>query len=407
MSDKEQFEDIIASKFAEAEFPFYEGNWDAAEEMIDTHRKKEKRRRFAFIFSAGIAIGAMLMLPFINMLNDNSINQVAQVVEPLSEPTTNEDVDYNEASVSTASGIVEKVNVISESIVVSNVPEKVIKRIKKITDIFVPNVSTSNEPDGLPIINGEADDDAVSITNGSTTGNSASALIAFSTRRFNFDLIAVESPDSLFHLLDKTTFENAKIPMPWEFSASVGGNFVQGFSFNPIQGIEIAKPITSHLAIGVGAYYTYLSVQSGGVKKITTETTYTFGYDSEITEIKTNKLHYVVIPFYLRFTLDDNSSLIAGANTFALFTSSNLVTTYQESDGNKEGESSEKTSGYSSGINSYDIGLLFGYKRNLFGKLGASFYFNYGLMDIKKNDYYKENTFERNISGQVMLTYKL
>ena len=95
MSDKEQFEDIIASKFAEAEFPFYEGNWDAAEEMIDTHRKKEKRRRFAFIFSAGIAIGAMLMLPFINMLNDNSINQVAQVVEPLSEPTTNEDVDYN------------------------------------------------------------------------------------------------------------------------------------------------------------------------------------------------------------------------------------------------------------------------------------------------------------------------
>jgi len=64
MSEQEKFDDLLRSKLEERDFPFDETNWDKAEAIIE---RSENRRRFgfiAFVFSAGIIIGAGLMYFF-------------------------------------------------------------------------------------------------------------------------------------------------------------------------------------------------------------------------------------------------------------------------------------------------------------------------------------------------------
>src|SRR5580704_14811655 len=66
MNEQEKFDDLLRSKSEERDFPFDETNWDKAEELIE---RSEKKRRFGLIgaiFMAGIGVGIVLMLPFIN-----------------------------------------------------------------------------------------------------------------------------------------------------------------------------------------------------------------------------------------------------------------------------------------------------------------------------------------------------
>jgi hypothetical protein len=78
MNEQEKFDDLLRSKSEERDFPFDETNWDKAEELIE---RSEKKRRFGLIgaiFMAGIVVGIVLMLPFINNnKTPNTINNVS------------------------------------------------------------------------------------------------------------------------------------------------------------------------------------------------------------------------------------------------------------------------------------------------------------------------------------------
>ncbi len=418
MNEKEAFEDIIASKFSEAEFPFDEGNWDHAEDMISSYRTKQKRRRTGFVFFSGIALGVLVMLPFVNRINNNTDNVIAEAVKPGAE-NANSDI----------------LNTIgSQNSEQNDVPAEN-------TESATPALSPLNTIHEQESVNGPAETSDVQPLahnfgkavkqrmhkgkhNGTNTSTAAHSAIAPNNQldsivpdKNNMSMLTrLESmanltKDSIETVVLLDAPEKPMAPpvsmLPWNFSAVAGGNCVNGFSCNPIQGIEISKAIRPYLELGTGAYYTYLSINSGAVKTITTHTEYGFGYKADVTEIKTNRLHYVVIPVYAKVNVDDKNSFIIGANAFALLTASNSVTSYRESYGQKQETVSKKTTGYSNGINSYDIGLLVGYKRHLFWNIGASIYFNYGFMDIKKNEYYNSSKFERNMSTQFMLTYKL
>ncbi len=438
MNEKEEFEDIIASKFSEAEFPFDEANWDNAEEMISSFRKKEKRRRFGFVFFSGIVLGIIVMLPFVIKLNEKPSNPIVEVINPSNENSNTQPLNTGTQPENKTKEINEgEPNAVTKEIA------EVIKK-EKSNDLLIDRSSTNIEQKIAeePALTGHLSGNKIR-KNRTYAGQlvSHNSGIRMKQRKLKFQpvltthlpaSITAAEPNkqelSLLEKLDNTIIpekdsiqtvallsdpENivnknkSSLMHPWTFSAAMGGNYVNSFSFNPIQGIEISKSISSHFEIGTGVYYTYLTINSGAVKTIITHSNFDFGYQKDVTEIKTNKLHYAVIPVFAKFNLNDKNSFIMGANMFALFTSSNSVTTYKEVYGEKQASVTKKTSGYSNGINTYDVGLLFGYKRQLFGNLGAAIYFNYGLMDIKKNDYYNENKFERNISGQFMLTYKL
>ena len=194
----------------------------------------------------------------------------------------------------------------------------------------------------------------------------------------------------------------------WHFSLGAGVNYATDFSINPIAGFEVSKAFSPLFELGTGLYYTYLSTLSGNVKTFTLNTSYDFGYSSELSEIKTDKVHYMVLPVYTRFNINARNSIIFGANFFYMFTTSNKVTNCTESYSVRRNSSTTDEYGYSSGFNNLDAGIMLGYKLKLFAHLGVQLSFNYGLMDIKKDSYYyNENKFDRNISGQLMLTYNL
>ncbi len=194
----------------------------------------------------------------------------------------------------------------------------------------------------------------------------------------------------------------------WHFSLGAGVNYATDFSINPIAGFEVSKAFSPLFELGTGLYYTYLSTLSGNVKTFTLNTSYDFGYSSELSEIKTDKLHYMVLPIYTRFNINAKNSIIFGANIFYMFTTSNKVTNCTESYSVRRNSSTSDQYGYSSGFNNLDAGIMLGYKLKLFAHLGVQLSFNYGLTDIKKDTYYtNESKFDRNISGQLMLTYNL
>ena len=404
MNEKEPFENIIASKFAEAEFPFDEGNWDRAEDMISAYRTKQKRRRIGFVFFSGIAIGVALMLPFVRNVDNKTTNVIAEAAKTTIENTSTESVNTG-APVTNSTSEVQTNN---EQTPVSTVAEP--ERIKtpalhafgntpKQRKAKQKHITAVQTPvSGVPEVVNTQLNGLVPDKEEFRVLSKIDNKITLTADSIPFVALADELPKPA---------DTKPIPLPWNFSVAGGVNCVNSFSSNPIQGIEISKAITPYFEIGTGAYYTYLSIHNGGVKTITTHTEYGFGYKADVTEIKTNKLHYVVIPVYARVNINDRNSCIIGVNTFALFNTSNSVTSYKESYGEKQATGSKKTNGYSNGINTYDIGVLVGYKRHLFWNIGAAIYFNYGLRDIKKNAYYNENKFERNISGQFMLTYKL
>jgi hypothetical protein len=124
-------------------------------------------------------------------------------------------------------------------------------------------------------------------------------------------------------------------------------------------------------------------------------------------EITTNKIHYLVIPAYVQFNINDKTTVFTGVNNYFLFTSSNEFTKYTESYGIKTEQSQEVTYGYASGFSNYDVGMVAGVKRYLFFNMSVAAEFNFGLTDIKKNDYYETQQFDRNVSGQISLLYQL
>lgn len=453
MNEREPFEDIIASKFEEADFPFNEGDWDAAEGIISSHRTKEKRRRFAWIFLSGISLGVLIMLPFVIGLRDDAATVISeksitasqaiaekQAVSPVHPATPSRDVDNAQALTLGD----------SEDLVVENPIVEGVERFR--SELIAEKRAIAHTATPIPENSGIASEQKLAEGNRITTsennspigrGVRAEVLNSFLENRsegvegfgsnderispiplsyinqkslsvktlLHNDAFAVLKPDSSIVMLDlpsRLDMDNAaKLMKPWNITAAIGGNYVNGYSFNPIQGIEISKEVVSNIELGAGIYYTYLSVQAGGLKEITTSINYGFGYESEISEIKTSKVHYAVVPIYANYNVNNKNTLIVGANVFTMITTSNSFATYKDRDGEREQTSTEKTSGYTNGINAYDVGVLLGYKRHLIGDLGAAIYFNYGLKDIEKDDYYNENSFDRNVSGQIMLTYKL
>ncbi len=77
MSEEKRFDELLSSKLSEREFPFDELNWDEAERLIIQQQKWSTIRRFSLVFSAGLALGVLIMLPFLFKSSASLPNQVA------------------------------------------------------------------------------------------------------------------------------------------------------------------------------------------------------------------------------------------------------------------------------------------------------------------------------------------
>jgi hypothetical protein len=449
MDNDKEFDDLIKSKLSEQEFPFDEENWDAAEEMIYDYRKRERIKRVAIIFASGLLLGVLMMLPFVLVKQDevqsyplvianntiNSKNSIDEnsVSKPESENNKKKQQDLNKE--------VTQIKVLTETLK-AEAPVTTHQEHKEIYTPFAANVkrtkktivnkqSTAKEKQTV-LLNEQNNvtstiEEVTSQVALNTTDSIATPeivdiqVLAKDTLAILDSILVIK--DSLLAKTDsvitsdssvvadtdnKSDTAKKEIPHHSAFvEAYMGASYVRKFGLNTMQGITVYLPAGKNVAVGTGLGYTFLTLPQGAVKSIVTDITYGLGYTSDVTEIKTNKIHYFVVPAYLQYNIDEKSAMLIGAVNYFLSTVTNTYSTYKESYGEKNNVQSEKTYGYSSGINKYDIALVLGCKRNLFYNIGLAAYFNYGLTDIKRNGYYSDDTFERNISGQLLITYKL
>ncbi|HXB39429.1 MAG TPA: outer membrane beta-barrel protein [Bacteroidia bacterium] len=530
MSEQEQMDDLIRSKFSEErDFTFDEENWAKAEEMIIAQRKKEKRKRWGIIFFSGISIGVLVMIPFIIQKDGNTIlivkEEKKQIVENTntvstisnsneknsSKQTTTENESQNTTTTgeekSNSSNVAEEKREEKRAAVVAETKVAEQKVIRKPVFSSTSNnkekiqvkVADENEKSGTvkepvitkekkkkaesPIASGaswyfynktakeqgmkdfnkreginrknednwrrssKAQSNSTAIApnakenqkNSDTTKNTSaktneikenSSVTATTTANVNTnennvvqqnttEPVSKDSSKTEPVIMKKDTtpivvtppVQKDSISKPkstWTVSLDLGVNtFLSGGSgVSPFGGINITKSFTPKWEIGTGIYYTYLPTYSSS-STFTTSTVYDFGYNFKLTEIVTDKLHYMTAPLFLKYNLNEKNSIVLGANFYYLFNSSNIITTYDLSYSGIQNKVSKKTSGYYNGFSDYDVGIMAGYRKNLFEKFGLAIYINYGLINIQKAGTVNSINMHNNISGQLMLTYKL
>ena len=365
--EEADFDDILRNKYENEQFTFDERNWEKAEAQIIALRKKERNRKVAFIFFTGLIIGLLISLPFVNNWSENNEPIVASKSKEISpkvketsstvransmnkriDTSTNNNQgilsdEENEAlkeknSIQGLPLIAQHKNEKSSSTSDSNPQPELNTKPKK----AFPNAPIKREESEInktetpkekfkPLLKVDSlnaeittlkDTVINSVTNDSLaiTVLNDSIISADSTSTADSTKTVVAEVDTT---KKKPTGNEKLTKPPYYVLGSVGGNYVKGFSFNPFQGGEIAFPLSQQWAIGTGFYYTLLTINTGAVKTIVTEESYDFGRTAQITEIKTNRIHYATIPLFGAYQVNEKNTIIAGINQFALITVSN------------------------------------------------------------------------------------
>jgi hypothetical protein len=186
-----------------------------------------------------------------------------------------------------------------------------------------------------------------------------------------------------------------------------GQNEASGF--NVVGGLNVQHYFTPKISALIGAQYSTISNLTNTTHTIST-VKYDFGMQQDVTAIKYQKLHYVVVPVKVSYTVKKNIFGI-GCNVGYLLNSDSKKEKYttfsSDPNANKSNLSSTKESGYVQGFNPFDIQASAFYRRKLYKGLSANAEFIFGLTDTKNNDFFKTNSFDRNVGFKLTLCYDL
>ncbi len=188
-----------------------------------------------------------------------------------------------------------------------------------------------------------------------------------------------------------------------------GGGKNEAGGFNVLAGVNFQHFFTGAIGAQIGIQYNTISNLTNSTHTIST-VKYDFGMEQDVTEIKYQKLHYLVAPVRLTYVHKDNTFSI-GANVAYLLNSDSKKEKYKtyssDPNANKKDLTSTKETGYVKGFNPYDVQLALGYKRKIYKGLSAGADVFYGLTDTKDNSFFKSNAFDRNVGVKVSLCYDL
>jgi hypothetical protein len=185
-----------------------------------------------------------------------------------------------------------------------------------------------------------------------------------------------------------------------------GGHEADGF--NLVAGLNFQHYFTSNISAQLGAQYSSISNLTNSTHTISTRN-YDLGLEQDVTTITYTKLHYVVAPVKISITVRKDNILGIGCNVGYLLNSDSKKEKYTVNNNNstKNNLKSTKEKGYVQGFDPFDIQVSTFYRRKLYKGFGVNAEFIYGLTDVKKNDFFKNNSFDRNVGFKVTLCYDL
>ena len=187
MSEEEKFDALIRSRFSEKEFLFDEENWEKAEAMIDSSKRKKSAIKWSAIFLLGLFAGVALMLPFTKWTNpssggfagnrnEKSVNEIAELNDKvktgseIAEIRKEEHENFSEKSPSDKSK--ENKNIVSQQPAKKQThkneeiqsDEKELSNLNKnqkaVADISHPELKTENYPKEKMLASNESNENA-------------------------------------------------------------------------------------------------------------------------------------------------------------------------------------------------------------------------------------------------------
>lgn len=201
--------------------------------------------------------------------------------------------------------------------------------------------------------------------------------------------------------------------------ADIGANYLFGWNtnngneangFNIAGGLNYQYYFNPTISMALGIQYNSIGNLTNSSYSVTT-LKYDFGVQKDVTEIKYIRLHYLTLPVKLGFNIGKHHIIGFGANVSTLINSDSQTDKYHTNNAEPVNESnrlsSTKETGYLTGFNPYDVqaGVFYRVKVYKGFSIGAELY--YGLTDIKENNHFKNNNFERATGAKITIGYDL
>lgn len=209
------------------------------------------------------------------------------------------------------------------------------------------------------------------------------------------------------------SFEEKEKPLL--FSVEAGVSYLYGWKnpgktdasgYNPFVGLNYFQALMDKVSVSVGIQYT--SVSRLSYSSHTTKVSQLgLGEESKITVFTPSKLHYLLLPvrFHYRFSPQHVAGL--GCNLAYLLTVETDIETYDQTIKGTGGHTVYKDKGYTEGFRQFDVQMTAFYRRRLTSNLSCHAEIFYGLSDVKNNDFFKSNVFERNSGLKISLVYNI
>jgi hypothetical protein len=422
MSKENKTEKIINEKLNSREFAFDEKAWAGMETLLDA---QEKKRRFGFFwyFSASMFVALVAGATFYVSQKSDDTKQVIAIETTKNTETTNLNIAKEQNGAKTSiieqkEVVFDKKSIQTEQKSTKKTVSKAKKRVSSVTDATSAGVDASSS--AIAAVQSEVDE-APAVLDASASVIDATQSIT------NTTAVTVEKPSST--TADSASLaETAKNPLTapgketknaWGVMAGVGYWFPYQTTldastnegrFGFTGGIYYTRILHKRWELGLSAIYS--SRGALDFDKTFVNTNYGFGIESDKTTVSPKTLHYLNIPFAIRFNATPRSHFYIGAAYYQLLATTSEVTRTIEDSFTSSVVSSEKQTGEHKGFRKNDVAAFIGYELTLFERMNLGLQVSYGFYDITNDSYQKHDDiilkgFDRNISLQLQLKYDL
>jgi hypothetical protein len=249
------------------------------------------------------------------------------------------------------------------------------------------------------------------------------SISADSVKQEEKQLVAADSTSKADSAL--ATVKTPEPPLPMDglasgtqFSADLGmhaqlgwkyPDAVEGRGITPIAGVGITHQFNQKWSVSSGAQYACIAHLKVSFQK-TANTTYSFGSTTIETSVKKGVLSYLVIPLTVQYHVNnDNAFLLGGSGGFLLNRKSKIQksTSHVNPAASSPVVKNSYENYYGDAFSHLDASLCVGYRRRLLSRYSITVVANYGLSDVKKNEFFSQNFIERNSGIKLILSYNL
>ena len=196
------------------------------------------------------------------------------------------------------------------------------------------------------------------------------------------------------------------------FSLEFGADYTLGWNYgdiseanglNPVFGISIHHHLNSNWSFLTGIHYGSIT-RLKACQKAFSYKTFDFGSTIIDTIVDTKRIYYIRVPLQLAYNINNNNSIgIGGLFSYLLNTASHVSINT-----NNTGPIIKKELGYYAGaFKKWDAALALSYRRKISDKIGLAALSHIGLIDIKSDNFFSKQKFERNVGLIITLTYDL